>query len=208
MNIKSIVFKIFLFLLLILTAGCGNNSVAPADDNMEEQTINKKVLMVIAPQNFKDVEYSATRQQLKESDVQVEVASVQEGTAVGVDGTEVEVGKMVSEVDPQNYDAVAFIGGPGMAKIVEDDTLQLTAQRFREADKFVSAICIAPVILANSGILENKEATVFPDGEEQLKQAGAQLKDKPVVVDGKIVTGNGPDAGEEFGRTLAEELNK
>ena len=192
-----------LAILLVLIAGCSNNAT-PANKNMD----NKKMLLVIAPKDFKDVEYSSTREKLEENGIQVEVASIQTGTAVGADGMEVEVEKQVSEVDPNDYSGVAFIGGPGMAQIVGDDTLQNTARRFYEAQKITSAICIAPVILANSGILENKEATVFPDGEEQLKQAGAQLKDKPVVVDGKIVTGNGPDAAEEFGRTLAEELNK
>lgn len=207
-NAGKILSKIFLLSLLFLITGCGNNVVDRQTNNMESKNTTKKVLMVIAPQNFKDVEYSDTREKLEENNIEVEVASIQTGTAVGVDGTEVEVEKTVHEVTPQDYDAVAFIGGPGMARIVDDDTLQLTAQKFQDAEKLVSAICIAPVILANAGILEGKEATVFPDGKEQLKQGGAELKEEPVVVDNRVVTGQGPAAAKEFGQTLAQELNQ
>lgn len=167
--------------------------------------------MVIAPQDFKDVEYSDTREQLEKNGIQVEVASLRTGPAVGVDGMKVEVEKYIGDADPAEYDAVAFIGGPGMAEIVGDDSLRYTgykARKFYESQKITAAICIAPVVLAKAGILEGKEVTVFSDGKEQLRQAGAKLRDESVVVDGRVITGEGPRAAKEFGQTLAEELNK
>lgn len=175
---------------------------------MDDTNINKKVLLVIAPRDFKDVEYSSTRKKLEESGIQVEVASIQTGTAVGADGMEVEVEKQVSEVDPNDYSGVAFIGGPGMAQIVGDDSLQNTARRFYESQKITGAICIAPVILAKAGLLEDKRATVFSDGREELEKGGADLRDRSTVVDGRLVTGRGPEAAKEFGAVLAEELKK
>jgi len=173
---------------------------------MQENITGKKILLVISFQGFKDVEYAETREQLEKRGFSVEVASIQKGTAVGADGMEVEVAKTVNRVDPEGYAAVAFIGGPGMARIVEDDNLQALARNFYEADKVISAICITPVILAKAGLLEGKEATVFPDGSSYLEEGGARLQDKEVVVDGRIITGKGPSAALEFGKTLAENL--
>lgn len=76
-----------------------------------------------------------------------------------------------------------------------------------EQDKVLGAICIAPVILANAKVLEGKNATVFPDGADVLKQNGANYIDVNVIVDGKIITGNGPEAAEDFGRALVKLLS-
>ncbi|RJP34563.1 MAG: hypothetical protein C4536_02525 [Actinobacteria bacterium] len=72
------------------------------------------------------------------------------------------------------------------------------------AGKMVAAICIAPVILAKAGILQGVEATVSPGMEGELTAGGAILVEQPVVVDGNIITGWGPDAAVEF----AQEVNK
>ncbi|MEM2674590.1 MAG: DJ-1/PfpI family protein, partial [Candidatus Hadarchaeales archaeon] len=83
------------------------------------------------------------------------------------------------------------------------------AKEAAELGKKVCAICIAPVILANAGLLENRKATVW-DGEfrRMLEEKGAKYVNKSVVVDGNIITANGPGAASEFGRTIAKELAK
>ncbi|MEM2638356.1 MAG: DJ-1/PfpI family protein, partial [Candidatus Hadarchaeales archaeon] len=75
------------------------------------------------------------------------------------------------------------------------------------AGKVVGAICIAPVILANAGILKGRRATVW-DGDfvKMLEAGGAKYTGKNVEVDGKIVTANGPHAAREFGKKIAELL--
>ncbi|MCS7131535.1 MAG: DJ-1/PfpI family protein, partial [Hadesarchaea archaeon] len=73
--------------------------------------------------------------------------------------------------------------------------------------KKVGAICIAPIILANAGVLEGKRATVWNgDFVRMLKERGAKYTGKQVEVDGNIITANGPTAAKEFGRTIAKEL--
>jgi len=70
----------------------------------------------------------------------------------------------------------------------------------------VGAICIAPGILARAGILKDKKATVFPSEIETLKREGAHYSALPVVIDGKIVTADGPEAAEGFGKALVKTL--
>jgi protease I len=70
----------------------------------------------------------------------------------------------------------------------------------------LGAICIAPTILAKAGVLKGKQATVWDAKGEQiaiLKAAGARYTGNEVTVDALLVTGNGPNAAEEFGRTFA-----
>lgn len=69
------------------------------------------------------------------------------------------------------------------------------------------AICIAPVTLANAGILEGKRTTAFPSVESDLKARGANYTGNPVERDGKIITGSGPEAATEFGKTIVAALH-
>ncbi|HQQ38671.1 MAG TPA: DJ-1/PfpI family protein, partial [bacterium] len=80
-------------------------------------------------------------------------------------------------------------------------------------NKILGAICIAPLILARAGVLENRKATVWASALDrrpiqQLKDGGATYENKPVVIDGNIVTANGPQSAKEFGKILAKELKK
>jgi protease I len=82
-----------------------------------------------------------------------------------------------------------------------------------EKDKILAAICISPVILANAGVLKGKKATVWSSPLDKnpiriLKNGGAIYKDALVVVDGKIVTANGPEAAKEFGEALVSLLTR
>jgi protease I len=71
------------------------------------------------------------------------------------------------------------------------------------AGKVVSAICLAPVTLANAGLLEGKRATAYPSAESFLKWKGAIYTGNAVEVEGNIVTANGPEAAEEFAQAVA-----
>jgi protease I len=79
-------------------------------------------------------------------------------------------------------------------------------------DKILASICISPVILAKAGVLKGKKATVWTDFTKSqakiLEKEGAIFEEKPVVVDGKIITANGPGSAEEFGKKIIEVLTK
>lgn len=172
---------------------------------MEEKK-SGKVLFVIAPQNFRDEEYQRPRQVLEQAGWQVEVASRQVKEAKGMLGAKVSVDKDISQVNIDDYEGIIFVGGTGAAVYFEDQTALSIAKTAYEKGKVVGAICIAPSILANAGILQGKNATSFPSEEENLKNHGANYTGLGVTVDGKIVTASGPQAAEEFGQKLVEVL--
>lgn len=167
---------------------------------------DKKVLMVIAPKDFRDAEYTEPREVIEASGVGVKIASIQGGIAIGAEGTKVQIDLTVSQANVEDYDAVVFIGGPGMVEIISDDSLQVLAKKFYDAGKLTAAICVAPAILAKQGILSDKKATAWSGVKGDLEAGGADYTGGAVAVDGKIITASGPAAAREFGEKIVEAL--
>lgn len=186
-------------------------SIAPSPSSTITKTMEKKILMVVAFKNFKDEEYFVTKEVLEKADYLIETTSSQEGIALGTEGGEAIITILPEEIDPQNYTAIVFVGGLGMEKELDNQEFQKLAQEFVKTDKIVAAICIAPALLAKTGVLTNKTATVWSSildksAVQILKNNGAIYEDQSVVQDGKIITANGPDAAQEFGETIINLL--
>jgi protease I len=166
-----------------------------------------KVLMVIAPENFRDEELLHTREELEREGVKTTVACSKTGEARGMFGARVKPDIWLDQVKTDDYDAVVFVGGTGSQTYFNDRrALSIASEAFKKGKK-VCAICIAPVILANAGVLKGKRATVW-DGEyiEKIESKGATYTGKSVEVDGNVITANGPAAAREFGRTIARAI--
>lgn len=176
----------------------------------------KKVLIVIAPEQFRDEEYQEPRRVFEEAGATVKVASKSVTEAHSASGLEVAVDLDVYDASAADYDAVAFVGGQGAAVYFNDQKVLELARSFYEQGKVIGAICIAPSILANARILDGKRATAFASEDQNLKEKGAIYTGEKVTVDGpsagsghgKIITANGPAAAEEFGKKIAEALTK
>lgn len=165
-----------------------------------------KILLVVAPQNFRDEELAEPKKVLEESGARVEVASKGAREATGMFGATVSINKDINEARVDDYDAIVFIGGTGASVYFNDQTALNLAKTAFEKGKVVGAICIAPSILANAGVLSGKQATAFSSEAENLRAKGAQYTGEAVTVDGKIITARGPEAATEFGKKLAEAL--
>jgi protease I len=164
-----------------------------------------KVLMIIAPTDFKDEEYFTPKKILEENGYAVETAStVNQPTSVA--GQTVRADVLLNDVQVGNYEAVVFVGGLGAQVYVDDLAAQNLAKSFYKAGKVVAAICIAPAILAKAGLLQGKQATVFPSAKGILKENGANYTGDAVIVAGKIITGRDPAAAQEFGKKVVEVL--
>jgi len=167
---------------------------------------NKKIVMVIAPQDFRDQEYNEPRQILADQGAEITTASLNIGESTGADGTKVKIDQQIQDIKAENFDAIVFIGGPGMIGLTNNEDFKTKAQEFFEADKLTTAICIAPEILANAGILKGKKATVSEDAKNTLINNGAEYTGNDVEIDGKIITANGPSAAKKFGEKIVENI--
>lgn len=166
----------------------------------------KRVAMVVAPRDFRDEELEEPHRYLSEQGVDVVIACAELGTATGKLGATVEPKALLADVEPEEYDGIVFVGGGGSRVYFDDARAQDLSRRFLFANKLVGAICIAPAILANAGLLAGRNATSFESERDRLRSAGATVADQPVVVDGRIVTAEGPAAARLFGEALAGVL--
>ncbi|NMB48802.1 DJ-1/PfpI family protein [Candidatus Kuenenbacteria bacterium] len=170
----------------------------------------KKILIIVANQDFQDDEYRTISERLSFLGAELDVASSSIGLARGINGASVNCSLLVSDINLYEYDAVVFIGGPGSVEYQSDASALELVRQLVQQKKVVGAICLAPLILAKANVLRGREATVWPDYENEnmreLTSAGAKYTGEPVTVDKKIITANGPEAATEFADALAKEL--
>lgn len=167
---------------------------------------DRKVLMVIASSNFRDEEYAEPRKILEQAGVDVKVACSTLNIAKGKLGLEVKPDLLLTDVREGDYDGIVFVGGGGSQEYFNNPAAHGLACEFFSNGKLTSAICIAPAILANAGLLDRKKATSFPSSADTLKARGALFTGSGVERDGGIVTGSGPEAAKQFGEKLLEVL--
>ncbi|HCW32632.1 MAG: ThiJ/PfpI domain-containing protein [Candidatus Peregrinibacteria bacterium GW2011_GWF2_39_17] len=165
-----------------------------------------KFLFVIAPDGYQDIEYNDPKTVLEVSGHQVVSASTTK-VAYGSLGGKISVNLLLKNAKVEDYDGIAFIGGPGSYIYFNDPVAQKLAQSFYAANKLTCAICAAPSILANAGLLDGKIATCYPGQAENLKAHGAHYTGNPVEQDGILVTASGPPAAKAFGEAICTALN-
>lgn len=166
----------------------------------------KKAVLVIAPNNFRDEELFYTKEELEKAGVKTTIASISTEEANGMLGGKAKPQITLEEVTEEDFDAIVFIGGSGASIYFENKKAWELAREFNSKEKVTAAICIAPSILANAGLLKGKKVTVFPSEASNLKEKGATYTGVAVEVDGNIVTAEGPGSAREFGKRIAEEL--
>ncbi len=225
MELKKRIFYIFVLFLIIgsfvlwtVPFGAFRSSRVSTPTTLSNNTttittksMSKKIALVIAFQNFRDEEYFVPKEILEGAGYSVITVSTKKGTAVGADGGEVVVATVPAEVSPQEYEAVVFVGGPGMAQELDNEEFQELARKFVQEKKLVAAICIAPCLLAKAGILQGKQATVWSSPLDKspikiLTDNGAIYQRESVVRDDGIITANGPSAASSFGEKIVQVL--
>lgn len=165
-----------------------------------------KILMIIAPENFRDEELFDTKKELENSEHTIVIASTKKGTIFGSLGGKANAELLLSDINTKEYDAAVFVGGMGSQLLVENSEALKIAQDMHQDKKIVAAICLAPVILANAGILKNKKATATATAQKILESKGAQYIESGVVTDERIITASGPEFSRQFGQRITELL--
>ncbi|MCX6992353.1 MAG: DJ-1/PfpI family protein [Kiritimatiellaeota bacterium] len=192
-------------LTIIIVGAAWAGTLSGKEDTMPDLK-GKKVLIVIAATDFRDEEYFEPYSRLRQCGATVTVASSGKGQAVSVFGKTVATDRQIAECKAEDYDAIVFIGGPGAAEFFTNATAHALARAAAEQGKVLAAICIAPVTLANAGVLKGKKATVFPSLQSQLAAQGALVVNQDIVQDGKLLTASGPKAAREFASALVKML--
>ena len=168
-----------------------------------------KLLVVIAPERFRDEELFEPLAVFQKAGIGSDIASVRPGACRGMLGGRCEAVLDLARVAPEGYDGIVVIGGTGSPEFLwgHSRLLSLVAG-FAGSGKLVAAICLSPVVLARAGVLAGRRATVFrtPDSVAEMRKGGADLRGEAVVVDGRFITANGPAAAGRFGEEIVSAL--
>jgi len=188
--------------------GVGIIGIFCFSEGITQERRNMKALMVIAPEGFRDEELFQPKQILEEAGVDVVVASTTLSAAKGMLGGSIVPDIKIDDVEVNDFDAIIFVGGVGASCYWDDPLAHKIIMEANSLNKVIAAICIAPVTLANSGILKGKKATVWPSEADSLKSKGAIYTGNPVEREGNIITASGPTAAKEFGKEIVQALFK
>lgn len=201
--------KGFLLLALLLLAGCAQQG-AETGGSMA----GKKIVMVVAPENFRDEEFDVPFAYFESKGIEIAVASTRTGTCTGAGGGSTEAALSLAEVKASDYDGVVFVGGPGTPTVRASSESVRIAKEFASAGKVVASICWAGTILAKAGVLEGKNATVWNGNDaelgmttsEYLESKGAHYTGQGVTVDGNFITADGPRSAQKFAEEIVKKL--
>ncbi len=170
---------------------------------------NKKVA-ILTDNGFEQVELTSPKKALEEAGATVHIVS-QQKIVKGWDtdhwGIEVNADVNLSDANPEDYDALMLPGGvmnPDKMR-TEKDYVNF-AQHFLETGKPLAAICHAPQLLIETGMLAERNMTSYPSLKTDLKNAGVIWEDKEVVTDRGLVTSRSPEDLPAFNKKMIEEF--
>ncbi len=194
------------FGMVFCATGCQSHSPGPEAQSVRSPLSGKKILMVIAPKQFRDEELFVPREYFLVRGATVTVASSATGQIRGMLGRTFSPDAKLADVSAADFDAVVFVGGAGAEAYFDDPVAHKLARDADAGGKVLGAICIAPAILANAGVLKGQSVTAFASVREILIAGGARVMDSSCVREGMIVTADGPAAAEEFAADVAKAL--
>ncbi|NIA22741.1 MAG: DJ-1 family protein [Proteobacteria bacterium] len=169
-----------------------------------ESKKNVNILMIVAPHNFRDEEFQKPYDYFISRGYNVIVASTTTDSIKGMLGLKIKPNKLIGHIVPDSFDILVMPGGNGAGVFFRDTTVSMILKSFKEKKKIIAAICLSPVTLAKNGILKGKRATAWPSifTKHELKKHGATYIDKPVVIDGNVITANGPRSALKFAKAI------
>ncbi len=176
-------------------------------------TLENKKVAILTDNGFEESELTSPMQALKDAGADVHIISRQEGKVKGWSqgnwSVELPVDVQLKDANPEIYDALVIPGG-----VINPDQMRRHegyikfAAHFLEAGKPLAAICHAPQLLIETGMITGRELTSFASIKTDLVNAGALWADKEVVVDNGLVTSRSPEDLPAFNKKIIEEIKE
>ena len=178
---------------------------------MAEQKLAGKNVAILAADMFERVELEEPKQALEDAGAKTELVSIHDGVIEGFDhftpAMKVKVAKTVEEASAGDYDALFVPGGVGNPdQLRGDENAVAFVREFIDTKKPVAAICHAPWVLVEAGVVRGLKLTSWPTLQTDIRNAGGDWVDQEVVVDQGIVTSRKPDDIPAFNAKMIEEF--
>jgi protease I len=173
--------------------------------------LNGKKIAIIAADMVEQVELVEPRQALEEAGAETELISLQEGEIQGFNhfdkADKHQVDKSIDDADASDYDGLLIPGGVANGDFLRaDETAVKFTADFARAGKPIAAICHAPWVLVEAGIVKGRTITSFPSLKTDVENAGGTWVDEEVHVDQGLVTSRKPDDIPAFSAKAIEEF--
>ncbi len=164
----------------------------------DNEPLSSRRILIVAADGFEQSELEVPLERLQDAGAEIDIASIEMGDITGWDeddwGDEIEVDLKISDVKMDDYDALVLPGGqinPDLLRVNKDAVSLI--RDFAAAGKPVAAVCHAPWLLIEAGLAKGRRMTSFKSIRTDVANAGAEVVDAPVVVDGNIITSRCPD---------------
>jgi protease I len=171
-----------------------------------------KRVLILATDGFEQSELIDPKKTLEQAGFETVVASPKSGEIKGWNhgdwGEKVPVDASLDEVEAADFDALLLPGGqmnPDALRL-ENRVIELI-EDFDAAGKPIAAICHGPWLLIEADIVEGRTVTGWPSIRTDLENAGAEVVDQEVAVDGNFITSRNPDDIPAFSKALIDALN-
>jgi protease I len=174
-------------------------------------TLQEKKIAFLATDMFEQVELTGPWEALEKAGAALELVSIKPGKIQGFNHYDkadlFDVDRTVEEVSASDYDALVLPGGVGNPDTMRmDENAVQFVRDFFEQGKPVGAICHAPWMLVEAGVVRNRTLTSWPSIQTDIRNAGGNRVDEEVVVDEGLVTSRGPQDIPAFSKKLIEEF--
>jgi 4-methyl-5(b-hydroxyethyl)-thiazole monophosphate biosynthesis len=152
---------------------------------------------------FEEIEALCPLDLIRRAGIEIKTVGVGSEFITGAHGITVRADLTDNEFEYDNVDMIFLPGGMhGTLNLAKSDTVVNAVKKADESGAYIAAICAAPSILGDMGLLRGKEAICYPGFEDRL--TGATVPDLKVVLDGKILTAKGMGAALEMGLKIVE----
>lgn len=160
-------------------------------------------LLLLLADGFEETEAMTVVDVLRRAGIVVDMAGLTGNIVTGMTGVRVHADTRFVDVEADRYDGLVLPGGSGVDTVMAHSTAMGVIDRFAKSGKFIGAICAAPKILVKLGALRDKRATIYPGYEKLLDRPRSDR----VVVDGNIMTSQGPGTAMEFALRIVEQFS-
>jgi len=163
-------------------------------------------ILFLAP-GFEEIETATVADVLRRSGVKVVIAGLESHATSGAHGMKFIADTLIDETTVKDFDAVICPGGsPGYVNLRKNGRVLTMIKEAFNSNKLVAAICAAPAVLSDAGILRNRDCTIYPGMEFELENGGGKPRKDLVVEDGNIITSQGPATALLFAFKVVERL--
>lgn len=165
--------------------------------------MKKRILTILAP-GFEEIEAITPIDILRRANIEVLIASLDnEKLVAGRNGLSIEANVKLSELLGTNFDGIILPGGPGAKRLRNDERVLKLVKELYANNRMIAAICAAPTVLFDAGILEGKQYTAHFSTKDELQNI---QEDQAVVIDKNLITSQGAGTALPFAFAIVEAL--